>query len=272
MSSFNSSNNSVDFVALQEAHYSLMKRCFIALNYIRTSHSPFITSDSRNWTTIEKNGLPNKHFSKIIYRTIDIYRLKESFEYIKVNCLETKNYFQNIVSIQSFLVFITSLITTLLMFFVFPISVLMLNFNIFKSKFLIFLLTKIYIENINNNLIVLYSRLKATMNSNDTYELKNKLWLTRSINDCKNFNSTFPGRTSKILLALIGLLTPILPVFIKNTTTNKWIKESLEKTPVLYNIISWQLIVLVVIFLPTIIILIFTINSFEIKLRILSFF
>ncbi|MBN3927241.1 hypothetical protein [Nostoc sp. NMS4] len=265
MVSSNSSNtnNLISITDLQETHYQLMKGCVNTLNYISKTNFPFKTLNYAD-LSINKDLFSSNPELRFISKFIDIYEIKMFYIKIKEDILSEE---EIILKIFFFLVSI----------FIFLPYKLIDSINFFQLKFLTYIMTKLYIQNINNNLIVLYSRLKASMNSDIEEELQIKTWLTRSINDCKIFNANFSGFNSKVIIGILTFLTPALPVILRTLTSNNWIKPYLSKLTALikalsFNIISWQFILLIVLYLPTIVILMFLIKSFKVKYFILNFF
>lgn len=271
MSSSNSFTNlvDIDIIKLQETHYKLIRQCLIVLNYTY-KNDIYLKTDNTEWW-LDDQSLNSLGKTGIIYNLIDIYYLKDDFNKFKE---EVQKIVTSLINFEliNFIVSLLSFPSLMLGYLIIPFF---LNINIFKVKPLIFILTKIYIERINNNLIIIYSRLKATMNSGVEKEFENKIWLIRTIQDCRSFNSE-TSINPKIFLSLIGFLTAVLPVILKNIVFNDQVKKNLvnnflEKIPFLDSI-SWQFIFLLFLYLPTTLILIFFIQSFRTKLLILDFF
>jgi hypothetical protein len=271
ISDINVTNNSrsINIEELQSTHYELMKRCVFVISYAYRKNFPLKT------TWLDEDLLPVQQnisksqivetISKFIDKFIDIYLLKSCF-YILLD--ELKRYKNKYLIVRVFIkifTFIVGIICLVSLFWVYAVKIL-------QIKYLILFAIKMYGKNINNELIIKYSRLKTTIDSNSTLETKYKFrfWLTKSINDCKNFNDTLPAiNVSKILARLFTLSVAILPAILKNTVIFNWLKIFFNY---IYNsqIMLPQLFLVLILYLPIIVIFPILIQAVRAKLFILK--
>jgi hypothetical protein len=263
---------SVNVEELQSIHYELMQRCIFALNYTSKKEFPLETTFLQKDSSFSTQSISNlDRFRKIINKFIDIpsfifylYPFTTIYNYLKLN--KTENWFFHFINYIFILLLFVMLMLVLAPF------MLVHSIKIFQLKIIILFMIKSYIKNINSNLSVSYSRLKTTVNSNEIFDLKYdfRFWLTKSVNDCKNFNDTLATvSNSNIALKLFSFFIAILPNILKNSIVFDWIKIIVSQLP-FSNLIDMKWLVLLFLYLPTSVILLILIQSYRAKMFILK--